>query len=78
MQRSVALVEDSAKADAGGIAVHHERYVEVRHLENGSVVSARWRAANAIVASSSQEKVSRRRRRVSGAVMRPKSRMYFR
>jgi hypothetical protein len=29
-------VEDSAEADAGGVAVHHERHVEVRHLEDGS------------------------------------------
>jgi hypothetical protein len=44
----------------------------------GPVVRARLRAANAVVASSSQEKASHRRRRVSGAAMRPKSQMYFR
>jgi hypothetical protein len=29
-------VEEGAEADAGGVAVHHERHVEVRHLEDGS------------------------------------------
>jgi hypothetical protein len=36
-QRSFALMEDGAEADAGvgGIAVHHERAIEVWHLEHG-------------------------------------------
>jgi hypothetical protein len=34
-QRSFALMEDGAEADARGIAVHHERAIEVRHLEHG-------------------------------------------
>ena len=29
-------LEDGAAADAGGVAVHHERHVEVRHLEDGA------------------------------------------
>jgi hypothetical protein len=28
-------MEDGAEADAGGIVVHHERAVKVRHLEYG-------------------------------------------
>jgi hypothetical protein len=29
-------VEDGTEANARGVAVHHERHVEVRHLEDGS------------------------------------------
>ena len=35
-ERSLALVEDGAEADARGVAVHHERHIKVRHLEDGS------------------------------------------
>jgi hypothetical protein len=35
-QRSLTLVEDGVKADARGVAVHHEWHDEIRHLEDGS------------------------------------------
>jgi hypothetical protein len=34
-QQPVAMVEDSAKPHARGVAVHHENLVEAGHLENG-------------------------------------------
>ena len=33
-QRAVTLMEDGAKPDAGCVAVHDEKLVEVRHLED--------------------------------------------
>ena len=74
----IALMKHGAEPGARGVTVHHERAVEVGHLEDGAVVRAPLRATNAEVASSSQEKASRRRRRVSGAAMTPNSRMNFR
>ena len=35
-KRTVALMEDDAEPHTGGIAVHHERTVEVGHLEDGT------------------------------------------
>jgi hypothetical protein len=40
-QRSLALVEDGSDADAGGIAVHHERHVEVRQQVDAVVIGPR-------------------------------------
>ena len=35
-ERSVALMKDSAKPHTRGVAVHDERAVEVKHLEDGT------------------------------------------
>jgi hypothetical protein len=44
-QRSLALVEDGAEADAGGVTVHHERHVEVRQQVDAVVTGPRgWEA----------------------------------
>jgi hypothetical protein len=64
---SGALVEHNAEPDARRVAVDDEELVEVACL---SV----WNASSA---SLSQAKASRRRKRVSGAAMRPKLRMNF-
>lgn len=75
---SSALMEDSAEPHTRSTTVHHKRRVEIWHLKNRSRGQGALERLKRRPASSSHTNASRRKRRVGGAAMMPKSRINFR